>query len=101
MNLDELKAICDAAPSEPWIASLCEDPRILKIISASSPEEVCEIAACDYRTKVFLVTARTEMPKLIDRIQKLEAALKDARLDFVNPNAKLAEEIDALLAEDK
>lgn len=72
-KLDELLKICEAVAKEPWIASPCEDPRILKIISAAEPAEICEISAVDCHTKTFLLTARTEFPKVI---KALKVALK-------------------------
>jgi hypothetical protein len=72
MTLDQLKAICDAArPATAW--TFFSSPEI----ESGSAEDTQ--AAADAK---FFTSARTEMPKLIERIQRLEAALAVAREEF-------------------
>ncbi len=140
-NLEELKAICDAATPGPWYAITINGTVWVAyddVIESKKEGQQIQPTLCDMNSMIpvkqqeanarFASAARTEMPKLIERvrelenqvglhsgeligqehrlgtmyeyrIQKLEAALRFARLDFVNPNSKLAEEIDALLSD--
>jgi len=118
MNLDELKAICDAATPGPWKKSGKYFVRTVRPLFDDTHKLAETIEEQDTD---FIATARTEMPKLIDRIQKLEAALKIARRNihhgelrhelagdddfsaFVElcPACAALKEIDALLAEGK
>lgn len=93
MNLDELKAICDAPT--PIKFSKCPECGTSKpptwterYAGGDSQCSECEKVSYNWRwiaytdgvsDEQFLKVARIEMPKLIDRIQKLEAALARAR----------------------